>query len=262
MFLDTTMEQKTERSWFGVTLGLALLIAVCVTVLPEATALAASGSETAALDGAEADPWEPFNSKMFWFNRNILDRYLLKPAAQAWDLILPDPVQQSLRNAVDNFNVLPRLVNTLAQGKFAAAGRETARFGINSTIGLAGLFDVAKDGFGIEGSHEDTGQTLGFYGAGPGPYLVLPLLPPMNVRDGVGAVVDGAMNPLNYLLPFAWDADGGTTTGALLGMAATDAVNRRSLNLEFYEGVEESVIDLYSAVRNAHFQKREAEIKK
>ncbi len=83
----------------------------------------------------------------------------------------------------------------------------------------------------------------------------------MNVRDGVGAVVDGAMNPLNYIIPFGAEDDAGTTVGTLVGIGATDAVNRRSLNLELYEGAEETVIDLYSAVRNAYLQKRQAKIK-
>jgi len=174
---------------------------------------------------------------------------------------LPDVVQRSLRNAVDNINVVPRLVNSLTQGKWSGAGREVARFGINSTVGVAGLFDIAKDGFRIEKSDEDAGQTMGFYGVGPGPYLVLPFLPPLTVRDAIGAVVDGAMNPLNYLIPFAAEAGAGATAGALAGIRFTDTVNHRSLNLELYEGVEESVIDLYSAVRSAYLQKREAKIK-
>lgn len=224
--------------------------------LPSATA---AGAE--AVVAEELDPWEPFNEKMFWFNRNALDQYLVKPLAQAWNFVLPDMVQRSLRNAVDNVSVLPRMVNSVAQGKWAGAGRETARFTINSTVGVAGLFDIAKEGFGIENSDEDTGQTMGFYAIGPGPYLVLPFLPPLTVRDGVGAIFDGAMNPLNYLLPFAAQASAGTTAGTLAGIQFTDAVNRRSLNLELYEGIEETVIDLYGAVRNAYLQKREAKIK-
>lgn len=211
---------------------------------------------------AEEDPWEPFNTKMFWFNKNVLDDYFLEPLARAWDFVLPDLAQQSVRNIVDNTYVVSRLVNSLAQRKWDGAGRELARFGINSTIGIAGLFDVAKDGLGIEKSDEDSGQTLGYYGVGPGPYLVLPFFPPLNVRDGLGYVVDGAMNPIAYLIPFAADADAGTTTGSLVGIAFIDAVNRRSLDLELYEGVEETVIDLYSAVRSAYLQKREAKIEK
>lgn len=219
------------------------------------------GAEPAAGQETEWDPWEPFNEKMFWFNRNVLDQYLIKPLARAWNFVLPDIVQRSLRNAVDNTQVVPRLVNSLAQGKWDGAGREIARFTINSTVGVTGFFDVAKNGFGIEKSDEDTGQTLGLYGAGPGPYLVLPFLPPLTVRDAIGAAVDGAMNPLNYLIPFAGQASAGTTAGALAGIQFTDTVNRRSLDLELYEGVEETVVDLYSAVRNAYLQKREAKIK-
>lgn len=224
--------------------------------LPSATA---AGAE--AVVAEELDPWEPFNEKMFWFNRNVLDQHVIKPLAQAWNFVLPEVVQRSLRNAVDNVSVLPRLVNSVAQDKWSGAGREVSRFTINSTIGIAGLFDVARDGFGIDKSDEDTGQTMGFYGVGGGPYLVLPFLPPLTVRDAVGAVVDGAMNPLNYLIPFAGQASAGTTAGALAGIQFTDTVNRRSLNLELYEGIEETVIDLYSAVRSAYLQKREAKIK-
>jgi phospholipid-binding lipoprotein MlaA len=197
---------------------------------------------------------------MFSFNHDVLDRYILKPVAKAWNFVLPEPVQRSVRNAMDNISMPSRMVNSLAQGKFAGAGRELARFTINSTVGVAGFFDIAKDGFGIEKSDEDSGQTMGFYGVGPGPYLVLPFFPPTTIRDGLGTIVDGAMNPLNYVLPFAAGADGATTVGALVGIGATDAVNDRSLNLDVFEGVEEAVIDLYSAVRNAYLQKREAKI--
>lgn len=246
------MDRKLRR----VILLLLVAGAFSFAGLPSATA---AGAEAAVVE--ELDPWEPFNEKMFWFNRNVLDQYLVKPLAQAWNFVLPDVVQRSLRNAVNNVGVVPRLVNSVAQGKWSGAGREVARFGINSTVGVAGLFDIAKDGFRIEKSDEDAGQTMGFYGIGPGPYLVLPFLPPLTVRDGIGAVVDGAMNPINYLLPFAAEASAGTTAGTLVGIEFTDTVNDRSLNLELYEGVEETVVDLYSAVRNAYLQKREAKIK-
>jgi phospholipid-binding lipoprotein MlaA len=204
-----------------------------------------------ASDEFEADPWEPFNEKMFSFNHNVFDRFLLKPIATVWDTVLPDPVQRSVHNALDNLSVVRRLTNNLLQLKWTGAGREVARFTINSTLGVAGLFDVARDGFGLQQSNEDTGQTLGVYGVGPGPYMVLPFLPVMTVRDGFGFAADAAMNPLNYFIP----------TGATLGMYGTDAVNERSMNLTTFEQVEESVIDLYSAVRDGYLQSREAAIK-
>ena len=204
-----------------------------------------------AREESDQDPWEPFNDVMFSFNRNVFDRFILKPVAVVWDALLPDPVQRSLRNALDNLAVVRRLVNNILQLKAEGTGRELARFTINSTIGVAGLFDVAKDGFGIQQSDEDTGQTLGVYGVGPGPYLILPFLPPMTVRDGFGLAADGAMNPLNYFIPFA----------ATAGIYGTSAVNERSLNLDKFEKVEETVVDLYSAVRNAYLQRRAAAIK-
>jgi len=247
-----------KAAWFWFALALWMVLASGVA---EASKPRAGDAEADEQEAVETDPWESFNTKMFRFNHKVLDRYFLKPVAKAWDLVLPDPVQRSLRNAVDNTNFVTRLVNSLAQGKFGGAGRVLARVSINTTIGLGGLFDVAGAGFGIERSDEDTGQTLGFYGVGPGPYLVLPLLPPMNVRDGLGGIVDRAMNPINYLIPFAANADAGTTAGVLIGITVTDAVNQRSLNLETFEGIEQAVIDLYSAVRNGYQQKREAKIK-
>ena len=199
---------------------------------------------------SDQDPWEPFNEKMFSFNRQ-LDRFILKPIATVFDVLLPDPVQTGIRNAIDNIDVVRRLTNNLLQLKLTGAAREVTRFTVNSTIGVAGLIDVAKEGMGIEQSDEDTGQTLGFYGVGPGPYLVLPFLPVMTVRDGIGLLADVAMNPMSYFVPF----------GATAGIYTTDVINERSLNLDKFERVEETVIDLYSAVRNAYLQRREAAIK-
>ena len=204
-----------------------------------------------AREEPDQDPWESFNEAMFSFNRNVVDRFLLKPVAVVWDALLPDPVQRSVHNALDNLSVVRRVVNNILQLKMEGTGREIARFTINSTVGIAGLFDVAKDGFGIQQSDEDTGQTMGVYGIGPGPYLILPFLPPMTVRDGIGLAADGAMNPLNYFIPFA----------ATAGIYGTNAVNERSLNLDKFERVEETVVDLYSAVRNAYLQRRAAAIK-
>jgi phospholipid-binding lipoprotein MlaA len=215
-------------------------------------ATTAMPASDAAGEDFESDPWEGFNEKMFWFNREVLDRYVLKPIATAWDFVLPDMAQRSVHNVLDNLAVVRRVVNNALQLKFTGAGTEVARFGINSTIGLVGLFDVAKDGFGIEQRDEDTGQTFGVWGMGPGPYLVLPFLPPLTVRDGIGYIIDGAMTPYIYFIP--WYA---TFAGT-----ATNTVNERSINLDRYERVAESTVDLYSAVRNAYLQRRAAEIKR
>ncbi len=199
--------------------------------------------------GEDYDPWEPFNERMFSFNHDVLDRFVLKPVATGWDKVLPDPVKRGLGRAFDNLGMPRRLVNHLFQGNGPGVERELARFLLNSTIGIAGFFDVAEK-LGIEKSDADTGQTLGVYGAGPGPYLVLPFVPPLTVRDAIGSAVDLALDPLSYLLPFAANA----------GMTAGKTVNERALNLQFFQDVEESVFDLYGAVRNGYLQRRRAAI--
>jgi len=216
-----------------------------------ASAMELAEDTQAAGEDFESDPWEPFNEKMFQFNREVLDRYILKPVATAWDFLLPDPVQRGIHNAFDNLAVVRRVVNNALQAKFMGSAKELARFTINSTIGLVGFFDVAKDGFGIEESDEDAGQTFGVWGMGPGPYLILPFLPPLTVRDAVGYALDAAMTPYTYFIP--WYAS--------IGMHATDIVNERSLNLDRFERVAESTIDLYGAVRNGYLQRRAAAIR-
>jgi phospholipid-binding lipoprotein MlaA len=193
----------------------------------------------------EYDPWERFNRKMFDFNQK-LDRHVLKPVAKVWNFVVPDLAQQSLANAFDNIAMPRRLINSLFQLKMKGAGLELARFFLNISMGVGGFFDVATE-LGVPRSDEDTGQTLGYYGVGPGPYLVLPFLPPLTVRDGIGYGADGAMQPISYVAPFA----------ATVGMRGGQVVNDRSLNLETFEEFEQMTFDLYSAVRNAYLQRRQ-----
>jgi phospholipid-binding lipoprotein MlaA len=193
----------------------------------------------------EYDPWEGFNRAMFNFNQRV-DRRILKPVARAWDFVVPDLVQQSLSNAFDNVAMPRRLVNSLLQLKMEGAGRELARFFINISMGVGGFFDAATE-LGIRRSEEDFGQTLGYYGVGPGPYLVLPFLPPLTVRDGFGFAADAATQPLSYVAPFE----------ASVGMRGGQMINDRSLNLETFEEFEQATFDLYSAVRNAYLQRRQ-----
>jgi phospholipid-binding lipoprotein MlaA len=199
----------------------------------------------------DEDPWEGFNEKMFNFNREVLDRYLLKPVATAWDFVLPDFVQRGVHNIFENAAVVRRVVNNTLQLKLTGAATELARFTINSTVGLAGFFDVAKDGLGLEQKDEDTGQTFGVWGIGQGPYLVLPFLPPLTVRDGIGYAFDAAMTPYSYFIPW-WST---------VAQSGTNVVNERSLNLDRFERVAESTVDLYGAVRNAYLQRRAAAVK-
>ena len=227
---------------------------------PDAVAQAAPGSDAAQAPGADEsdadepeayDPWEPFNDKVFEFNLR-LDRYVLKPVANVYRKIMPEPFQILIANGFDNIRFVPRFVNNLLQGKPGGAGRELARFLINSTAGIGGFFDPARDYWGIRSSREDFGQTLGVWGAGPGPYLVLPLLEPMTVRDGIGRGVDYLLDPLGYFIPLLW---------AGVGMRVGDLINERALNYELFQGVEETTLDLYSSVRHFYLLRRERLIK-
>lgn len=229
----------------------ALQTAPALVDLFAGSALAQRAQESTDAFDEEYDPWEPFNEKMFAFNRGV-DRWVFKPAARAYMFVMPEPWQVLISNGFDNINFVPRFVNSLLQGKWGGAGRELSRFLINSTAGVGGLFDPAKDFWGIQKSREDFGQTLGVWGSGPGPYLVLPFMEPLNVRDGIGKAVDGLMDPLSYVLPFIWDR---------LAMKIGDAINERALNYDLFQGFEESVIDMYSAVRHGYLQRRQQLIK-
>ena len=214
--------------------------------------------------GVEYDPWEPMNLKFFEFNRQF-DRFLLKPVARGYNFLLPDWVQLSISNLFYHVRFPSRFLNNVFQGKFRGAGIEVGRFVVNSTIGGAGLIDVAKD-MDLQTPEEDTGQTLGFYGVKPGPYLVLPLMPPYTLRDGIGFVIDIFMNPLNWLVApiikinnvpsLISHNNEFTITVVQFSVRAGEIVNERSRNYEKFQGVEEATLDLYTSVRNAYLQKR------
>ena len=219
--------------------------------------------------GEEYDPWEPFNTTIFEFNRQV-DRFVLKPVAKGYNFIMPDLVQVGISNIFHNLRFGPRFLNNIFQGKFKGAGIEMGRFLINSTAGVAGFFDVAKK-VDLETPEEDFGQTLGFYGVKPGPYLVLPFLPPFNVRDFTGFIGDIALNPINWLVAPIIEVNGVpsviahrnrmTSTFVQTGSRVGEIINERSRNLEKFQGVEEATLDLYTAVRNAYLQTRAKAVK-
>ena len=215
-------------------------------------------------DGDENDPWEPVNANIFEFNLKV-DRYVLKPVAKGYDFVMPDLVQVGISNIFTNLRFAPRFLNNVFQGKIKGAGIEVGRFLINSTVGLAGFFDLATK-IDLVTPEEDLGQTLGFYGVRPGPYLVLPLLQPFTVRDFVGYVGDVFLNPINWLVVPLIEVDGVpsliahknrmTTSIIQYGARVGEVLNDRSRNLQKFQGVEEATLDLYTAVRNAYLQKR------
>jgi len=221
-------------------------------------------AKTGEATGEEYDPWEPVNSNIFEFNLK-LDRYVLKPVAKGYNFIMPDLAQVGVSNFFYNIRFVPRFLNNVFQGKMKGAGIELGRFVVNSTVGIAGFIDVAKK-IDLVTPEEDLGQTLGFYGVKPGPYLVLPFLPPFTVRDFVGFIGDVFLNPINWLVlpiievggvPSVIDHEDRMTTSFIqTGSRVGEVINDRSRNLEKFQGVEEATLDLYTAVRNAYLQKR------
>jgi phospholipid-binding lipoprotein MlaA len=144
------------------------------------------------------DPLEGMNRAIFSFNEQA-DRFVLKPIAQGYRFVTPDPVEHGISRMFSNVGEVISVPNDLLQGKFGQAANDTGRFLVNSTLGLAGFFDVASK-MGLEKSDgEDFGQTLGRWGVGSGPYLVLPLFGPSTLRDGPSKIVDSFANPITYV---------------------------------------------------------------
>ena len=214
----------------AVTLALAAALTGCATV-PEA-----------ARD--KRDPLEPLNRGVYAFNDG-LDKTVLRPAARGYKAVVPQPLQTGVSNFFSNAKYPVTLVNNLLQGKFKAALSDTARFTLNTTLGLGGLFDPASD-VGLDRNDEDFGQTLGKWGVPPGPYLVLPFLGPYTLRDGIGSLADDFAEPRAYL-------EDDSTRWTLW---AADKFERRVRLLEA-DAVLDRAGDPYTFVRSAYLQRRE-----
>ncbi len=226
-----------------------LLIATLILLALSATGALAAGPMDQPSSETYADPLAPFNEKMFWFNLK-LDKWILRPVATGYADVLPEDVRRHIGDFWDNVGVIPRFANNLFQLKLDRAGTEVGRFVINSTLGGVGFFDVADPWFGLKEHDEDFGLTLGHYGVAMGPYLVLPFYGPSSIRDTVGRVADGAMNPMSYTLPWY------VSFPAQAGATVASAVNYRSLNLQLFEDVDRYAVDLYGAVQDGYIQRR------
>lgn len=144
--------------------------------------------ENLGIMSAYNDPWEGFNRRMYYFNAKA-DEYVILPVVKGYQKITPDVVERSVNNFFSNLDEISTFINALLQLKLSVAGETLARFTLNSTMGLAGLFDVATQ-IGFAQQNEDFGQTLGYWGVDAGPYLVLPLLGPSSLRDTTGLAFD------------------------------------------------------------------------
>jgi phospholipid-binding lipoprotein MlaA len=204
-------------------------------------------------DQVESDPLEPFNSAMFTFNLK-LDDWVLHPVASGYAFVLPQPGREAVGRFLDNVRVIPRFANNAFQLRFPEAGTEVARFGINTTVGLVGLFDPADKWFGLKEHPDDFGLTMRYYHVPTGPYLMLPFFGPATIGDAIGMGVDGLMDPVEWLFPWYISlAEGG-------GQRVAEAVNYRSLHLNQFEEADRYAIDLYGAVQDAYLQTRTSRV--
>lgn len=208
--------------------------------------------QTAAAPRKDAfDPLEPMNRVFFVFNDRLYF-WAIKPVARSYGAIVPRDLRNCIRNAFSNLLTPVRLVNCLLQGKIKASGTELARFGINTTLGILGLADPAKDKFEIYPQDEDLGQTLGSYGMSDKLYFCWPFFGPSNARDSLGSFGDIFLSPLGYL------SYSDATAGFYV--QGGQRVNQTSLAIGDYEQFLESSIDPYVAMREAYLQNRQAKI--
>jgi len=200
--------------------------------------------------GTIADPLEPVNRAFFHFNDKLYF-WVLKPVATGYKAVIPEDGRIGVHNFFSNVTTPVRLVNCLLQAKFKDAGNETARFALNTTLGIAGFFDPAKKTFKIDKQEADFGQTLGIWGIGTAFYIDWPILGPSNVRDTVGYVGDLAFDPRTYVAYYFVIAEIVNT-----GTWASDKVNDTSLTLGEYENLKKAALDPYIALREAYSQYR------
>jgi phospholipid-binding lipoprotein MlaA len=191
--------------------------------------------------GDAKDPFETINRSLWTFNWDYADKYVLKPASQAYTEYTPKPLRKGVYNMALNLNEPSAIINSMLQLKFGEAATSTGRFVLNSTIGLLGFFDPAND-FGWTRKHEEFGEVLGSYNIGDGPYLMVPALGPSTVREEVGDYVDKAYWPL-AVIDF-WPN--------LLRLSVLALEGRASLVDQ--EALLEESLDSYEFVKNAYFQ--------
>ncbi len=197
------------------------------------------------------DPIEPLNRIIFQFNDDLYFG-LLKPIAIVYTHVIPETLRIRVRNFFSNLAMPIRAVNCVLQGDINGFGTEIARFFINSTVGMLGLWDPAKDGLKLKSQDEDLGQTLGFLGVGPGIYIVWPILGPSSIRGTVGLVGDFFLDPLNYIFD---------ETKYNIAVRGYQIVNETSLTIGDYESLKKAALDPYIAFRDAYYQYRQKKIK-
>jgi phospholipid-binding lipoprotein MlaA len=206
---------------------------------------------TAKTVADQNDPWSGWNRGTQTFNDN-LDKAVLKPMAKGYQWITPEVVDEGVSNFFSNINDIGVTINDFLQFKFTQGGMDASRFLINTTAGVAGIFDVAKM-INLPKHKEDFGQTLGFWGVPSGSYLVLPFFGPSSPRDTFGLVGDALLNPLTYVSVFG----GAAVSAATAGGRVLDVTDTRANLMSTEKVVEEGSVDRYDFIKNSYQQNRE-----
>ena len=199
------------------------------------------------------DPLEETNRAIFNFNQAV-DQTVLVPAAKTYRTVVPPPMQQSIHDFLQNLNNPVIFANDVLQGQLGLAGQTLARTAINTTVGVGGMFDVAKT-MGIPHHSNDMGVTLATWGFAEGPYIMVPVLGPSNPRDIIGSVVDGFADPGDYV------AGQHHLYYAILARRVTSGIDVRSRNIENLADIEKTSLDYYATIRSLHRQRRAAQIR-
>jgi phospholipid-binding lipoprotein MlaA len=207
--------------------------------------------------GSYPDPLESTNRGVLAFNRQV-DKWILDPVTEAYQFVVPKPARNAISRFFLNLGSTKTLVNDCLQLEWKDAGTTGARLVINTSVGVVGLFDVAER-IGLPGHESDFGQTLALAGTPSGPYLLLPILGPSNVRDGFGAFIDGFFQPTYYILGPMNVTLGPVimqSPGAILIYGGSSGLTLRDRNFARLKDLESSSVDYYAAMRSGYYQDR------
>ena len=228
---------------------LALAVLGACSTVPPAGGTPASSADDAAVGTHKSDPWERLNRRIYGFNEAV-DTAVLKPVARGYQAVVPEFVRSGIDNMFGNLGDVWSTVNLLLQAKLKPALEMGMRVVTNSIFGLAGFLDIAEEA-GLSKQSEDFGQTLGVWGVGSGPYVVLPLLGPSTLRDTAALPVDFKASPANIAFKEVRDQNGAT----LLSV-----INTRSKLLNATKVLDDVALDKYILLRDAYLSRRRSQV--
>lgn len=245
-----------ELKWLFGRLHHLLAVALCamsVTACSDVTntpGVAGSNEDEYGYIAVDEDPLEPLN-RSFFATHNVIDKIIVRPAAQIYTGVVPVEGRDIISNVLDNLAAPVTFVNSVLQGDAENSFATLWRFVLNSTLGFAGAYDFAEEEIGLRNRDADFGQTLAMYGVSSGPYLFLPIFGPSNIRDGVGTGVDILFRPVTWIDGNTWSIVEGSAT----------AVNFRAENMRVLDDLYNNSIDPYATYRSAYLQRRAVELR-